>query len=301
MDTNAKSSPRVSIGLPVYNGKELIRRALESLRGQTYQDYELVISDNLSTDGTSKICQEYANNDSRIRYIRQSENIGAMPNFHFVLAEARGKYFMWAAHDDLWEPEFVEENVKPLDNNDDVICSISKAEFMRDNPNVTLGKNLGTHALMETTERRLFRYLIKCSANVRFYGLHRRTVLLKCVDEKRSFFCDDIVWMARSLMYGKHYEVERVLFRRSNSGASANLYRFSRKVNLGGFLSRNIPMWDFVVVMLSDPIFPRKSPRFWIGVLSYALQLWLLVYLQQIDIGLRAVWRWLRGIWSKST
>lgn len=106
--------PQVSIGMPVYNGEPFIREALDSLLAQTFTDFELIISDNASTDGTEAICREYAAKDARIRYVRQVENRGAMPNFQFVLDEALGEYFMWAAADDVWLPKFIETCVKLL-------------------------------------------------------------------------------------------------------------------------------------------------------------------------------------------
>jgi len=99
----------VSIGLPTRNRCSLLCGALDSLLGQTYTNFELIISDNASTDETGNICQEYAARDSRIRYIRQKENIGAVANFKFVADAARGEYFMWATDDDLWEPNFINE------------------------------------------------------------------------------------------------------------------------------------------------------------------------------------------------
>lgn len=101
----------VSIGLPTYNRSRVIRQALDSLLAQTYRNFELIISDNASTDETEKICKEYAAHDSRIRYIRQKENIGAVANFNFLLQESRGEYFMWASDDDLWEPDFIHDLV----------------------------------------------------------------------------------------------------------------------------------------------------------------------------------------------
>jgi glycosyltransferase involved in cell wall biosynthesis len=100
--------PKVSIGMPVFNGEPFIREALDSLLAQTFTDFELIISDNGSTDGTEKICREYAASDPRIRYVRQPENRGAVFNFQYVLTEARGEYFMWAAHDDIWDSRWVE-------------------------------------------------------------------------------------------------------------------------------------------------------------------------------------------------
>ena len=98
----SQTSPTVSIGMPVYNGEKFIEEALDSLLIQTFTDFELIISDNASTDATESICCNYAKRDSRIRYIRQTENLGALRNFQFVLNQANGDYFMWAACDDKW-------------------------------------------------------------------------------------------------------------------------------------------------------------------------------------------------------
>ena len=106
----------VSIGMPVYNGEKFIREALDSLLAQTFTDFELIISDNASTDSTEAICREYAAKDARIRYIRHSENKGPAANFQFVLDGAVGKYFMWAAADDVWHPTFVAKCCTALEN-----------------------------------------------------------------------------------------------------------------------------------------------------------------------------------------
>jgi glycosyltransferase involved in cell wall biosynthesis len=101
--------PVVSIGMPVYNGEKYIREALDSLLAQSFMDFELIISDNASLDATGDICQEYAARDLRIRYVRQPENRGILANFQFVLDEARGEYFMWAAADDAWDASWIGE------------------------------------------------------------------------------------------------------------------------------------------------------------------------------------------------
>ena len=111
-----QSRPKISIGMPVYNGEGFIREALDSLLAQTFSDFELIISDNASTDATSSICSSYEAQDSRIRYVRQQENIGALANFQFVLNEAHGKYFMWAACDDKWDKDWVRLLCEKLDH-----------------------------------------------------------------------------------------------------------------------------------------------------------------------------------------
>jgi hypothetical protein len=99
--------PRVSVGLPVYNGEAFLAQAIESILGQTFEDLELVISDNGSADGTSAICSHYAARDPRVRVERQAHNRGAAWNFNRVFELARGELFKWAAHDDLVAPDFL--------------------------------------------------------------------------------------------------------------------------------------------------------------------------------------------------
>lgn len=105
----------VSIGIPVYNGQRFLRRAIDSLLFQDYKNIEVIISDNASTDKTFQICKEYAERDARILLNRNANNIGAINNFRLVLEKAKGKYFMWAAADDYWHPEFVSSLLKELD------------------------------------------------------------------------------------------------------------------------------------------------------------------------------------------
>jgi glycosyltransferase involved in cell wall biosynthesis len=109
------TKPLVSIGMPAYNGERYIRRALDSLLTQDYKNFELIISDNASTDATLQICNEYATRDSRISIHTYSHNVGALANFKTVLEMSRGKYFMWAAVDDYWQPEFIRVLVKELE------------------------------------------------------------------------------------------------------------------------------------------------------------------------------------------
>ncbi|HEX6040597.1 glycosyltransferase family 2 protein, partial [Longimicrobium sp.] len=109
------SAPRVSIGMPVYNGGALLAQALDATLAQTFRDVEVIISDNASTDDTEAVCRAAAARDPRVRYVRQPRNLGPLANFHYVLHEARGDYFMWAACDDLREPTFVEKLAAALD------------------------------------------------------------------------------------------------------------------------------------------------------------------------------------------
>src|SRR5215469_16516475 len=107
--------PRVSIGLPVWNGEKYIRSAVDSILRQDYTDFELIISDNASTDATQDICREYAAKDPRIRYYRNEKNIGASANFNRLVELARGELFKWATHDDIHMPGFLGRCIEIID------------------------------------------------------------------------------------------------------------------------------------------------------------------------------------------
>ena len=104
----------MSIGLPVYNGERFLVEALESVLAQTFRDFELVISDNGSTDATEQICRRFAAGDARIRFLRSDSNRGAAWNFNTVFEHSRGAYFKWFAHDDLLAPDYLERCVERL-------------------------------------------------------------------------------------------------------------------------------------------------------------------------------------------
>lgn len=115
--------PRLSIGLPVYNGELYLEESLDALLDQSFADFELIISDNASSDGTEEICRRYAATDSRVRYIRQRWNIGAAPNHNVVVNEACGELFKWAAHDDRYSRELLECCIAVLDEHPEVVLA----------------------------------------------------------------------------------------------------------------------------------------------------------------------------------
>ncbi len=127
--------PLVSIGLPVLNGARLLEGALHSLLTQDYEPLELIISDNASTDSTPDICRRWAERDSRIQYFRQERTVDPVTNFNSTLHRARGEYFMWAAHDDLWEPEFIPTLAALLQTHADAVLAFSLFDnFSDDSP-----------------------------------------------------------------------------------------------------------------------------------------------------------------------
>jgi glycosyltransferase involved in cell wall biosynthesis len=178
--------PKVSIGVPVYNGAGTVKAMLESLLSQSFTDLEIIISDNASTDDTGTICASYAARDSRIRYIRQPTNIGAEMNFKFVMDEARGTYFMWSACDDIRSPEFVEENVHFLNAHPGYVSSTC--------PNCFEGRSSApvTFAIEGNVKERIDAFLKNAliSQGI-FYGLIRTEVLRECETIGQTFFAAD--------------------------------------------------------------------------------------------------------------
>lgn len=117
--------PLVSVGLPVYNGQNYLSEAIESMINQTYTNFELIISDNGSTDKTRQICEKFASMDERIRYHRFDKNYGACKNYNKTFELAKGKYFKWLAHDDLVSSNALAQWVEVLEENDDVVLCVS--------------------------------------------------------------------------------------------------------------------------------------------------------------------------------
>ena len=177
--------PKVSIGMPVHNGEKFIRRALDSLLDQTFTDFELIISDNASTDKTPQICLEYAANDKRIRYYRTDVKIGPVPNFNRVLRYASGRYFMWAAHDDRWESSFVERLVQSLDKNPQAVLAFCRFVNIDEDGRVTRVFKTNWVDVFSRSKLSQLAFLILADDHItqkatHIYGLIRRDALLKC-------------------------------------------------------------------------------------------------------------------------
>ena len=120
------SKAKVSVILPVYNGENFVREAIESVLGQTWRDFEFLILDNASTDRTPQICRAYADRDTRIRYYRHPKNLGAAANHNAGFQLSAGEYVKYIAHDDVWEPTLLEKSVRILDENPGVILVYPK-------------------------------------------------------------------------------------------------------------------------------------------------------------------------------
>jgi glycosyltransferase involved in cell wall biosynthesis len=133
-DNSASSrTPRISVGMPVYNGEEFIGEAVQAILNQSLSDLELIICDNASDDATSDICLRIAESDSRVRYYRNEVNIGVTENYNKVVAYARGQYFKWASCNDYCAPDFLRGCVEVLDRRHDAVLCFPKTRLFDQN------------------------------------------------------------------------------------------------------------------------------------------------------------------------
>lgn len=210
-----QNQPRVSIGMPVYNGENFIEHALKSLLAQTFTDFELIISDNASTDRTEAICRAYAAQDQRIRYYRNAENIGGAANFNRVFELATGEYFRWASHDDVCAPTYLEKCVEVLDREPHTVLCYPQAIRIDDHNNSkgVYTKNLNLRSLIPHQRFHQFLETYGWYHATQIYGLMRRDMLAK-TGLLGNFPHADRVLLSEISLHGEFAEVPEFLFER---------------------------------------------------------------------------------------
>lgn len=230
--------PALSIGMPVYNGEATVGAAIRSLLAQSFTDFELIVSDNASSDGTEALCRQLAATDPRVRYLRQPRNLGPIANFELVLAEASAPLFMWAASDDRWHADFAAANIAALGDHPGAVSSVSRVEM----PSVP---DPGTAPLTGGFMRRVRRLLAEDAANSRYYGVWRTDVLRRAVREgSGAFIAADWAIIIAACRHGDFIEVDRVLMSRGGRGASTSWRRQMALFGSRG-IDRILPAWPF--------------------------------------------------------
>jgi glycosyltransferase involved in cell wall biosynthesis len=211
LDHDVGRAPVVTVGLPVYNGGEYLEEALEGLLAQTYPDFELIVSDNASTDRTAEICARYAERDPRVHYLRQPTNVGAVPNHNALVAIARGRYFKWVGHDDVYEPELLARCVEALDAHPEaVLANVWDGVVDADGHRVAVPYPLD--AANRSAHRRL-RSLLREDGGNDVYGMIR-TDALRRIHPMGSFLHSDRAFVAELILQAPFHHVEEVLYYR---------------------------------------------------------------------------------------
>jgi glycosyltransferase involved in cell wall biosynthesis len=214
--------PTVSIGLPVYNGENFLPQALNSIVSQTYTDFELIISDNGSTDRTREISEVCAAGDKRVRYFRSDANRGAAWNFNNVFELSVGKYFKWAAHDDVCAPEFVARCVEVLEADPGIVVCFSRTvQIDSDGRHERKRDHIDLPNLASPRAHERFHDIIAnrhgCEA---VFGVIRADVLRR-TPLIGNYIASDKVLLALLSIYGRFHELpDYLFFQREHEGRS---------------------------------------------------------------------------------
>jgi len=213
---NSRAVPRVSVGLPVFNGEPYLREAIEALLAQTLDDFELIISDSASTEETGAICREYAARDPRIRYERVEHNLGAAANFNRVLGQARADLFKWAAYDDLCAPALLERCIAALDEHPEAVLAYARTTLVDADgrPVRAYPDDLDLRGLGRVARYRRYHERFRNGGLVNIqYGVFR-TRDLRSTPGLGAYPSSDVVLMGELALRGEFIEVPEPLFLR---------------------------------------------------------------------------------------
>jgi len=236
---------RVSIGLPVYNGEKYLRLAVDSILSQTFPDFELILCDNASTDGTASICREYVAQDPRVRYVRHPTNIGVSRNFNAVLDYAQAPLFKWASCDDVIERDLLEKCIDVLDRHPDVVLVHTRARPIgADGEHLVDAGGARVHVMHEDPSERLsylLRHLTYCNAQ---YGVMRTDVLRRTA-LFGSYLGSDVCFLSELCLHGKFFEVSDSLLKRRFHGNASSSYTAEQLLSHYGLGRPGIALYNW--------------------------------------------------------
>ena len=284
---------KVTIGLPVYNGADFIEKTIDSLLGQTYKDFELIISDNASTDGTEEICRRYVSQDPRVKYVRNTENLGAARNYNQLVKMAKSPYFKWAAADDVCLPSFIEKCVDVLDANPDVVLCFTQAEGIDENDRVFRDYDNFIDAEVKEPWKRF--YATACQRHnmtaVMVFGLIR-TDILRRTHMIGAFSSSDRVLVGELGLYGRFHMIPEVLFlKRDHSQAHWVQYK-TRQARMAWYDpsnsdSRTYPHWrllqEHIVSIKNSPVVGKDRLKSYAMIASWVRFNWRFLMMNMVQ------------------
>ena len=246
MTIAATSSPRLSIGIPVYNGDRFLPQALDCLLSQTFGDFEIIVSDNASTDRTREVCLDFAQRDGRIRYSRNARNLGSVENFNRVFELSTAPLFKWAAHDDLHHGNYLESCIRLLDENPDAVLAHSDAAFIDENGELFpfvpemgsyMDPKTGIQERADSVEigdraaavERFWQVLSEARWGTHMFGVIHRQALMR-TRLHANFYSSDRTLLAELALLGRFRSTpERLFFKRLHPSVSWALNQQERK------------------------------------------------------------------------
>ena len=225
-----RNTPRVSVGVPVWNGEAFVGQTIEAILSQTFKEFELVISDNASTDRTEEICRTYAARDPRIRYYRNDINRGAVWNHNRVFELAKGEFFKWNSADDLCAPTFLARCVDVLDQHPAAVMAVSQAAEIDEHGKPLESATAPGHTLLpavppDAPAHVRFRQNIRLDHQcLSIYSLIRSNVLRR-TGPMGGYADADRVLLAHLALFGPCIVIpETLLFNRDHAGRFGRSY-----------------------------------------------------------------------------
>jgi glycosyltransferase involved in cell wall biosynthesis len=250
-----EAPPLVSVGLPTFNRARSLKRAIESVRAQDYPNFELVISDNSSTDDSQALCLKYAASDKRIRYHRQAVNVGVHANFATVLEKARGQYFMWLGDDDWLSESYLSRCANELLTRPEVSLACGTAKYFDGNELAFEGVRMTL--VEDSPSERVVEYYRRVSDNGTFYGLMPRELLVQL--PAGTSIGSDWLLIAAIALKGKVVTLDDIVVFRARDGVSSDLKALAIKSGVPARMSRR-PYQAITRNVLKDIMW--QSPAF---------------------------------------
>ncbi len=295
--------PLVSVCIPTYNRADCLEKAINSAQKSFYQNLEIIVSDNASTDNTENVCRMKGKNDGRIRYYRHQQNLGPAKNFEFARAQAKGKYFLWLGDDDCLTENYINSCVERLESDDKLILVSGNAAYH-------LGDDLITHhGILYNLNSpvalfRVMKYLLFVGDNAIFYGVYRRSEVSPC--SIPNCFAGDWVWVAKVLLRGQAQMMQDIIINREYGNNTAispakivavlgapkwhgRFPMLATTINAAKFLLKDCrqykadPLWSYGLLLPSlFLVFGLKSVisflRVWVPKLPFARQMYYRLY-----------------------
>jgi glycosyltransferase involved in cell wall biosynthesis len=210
--TTTTGVPRLTLGLPVYNGERFLAASLDALLAQTYTDFELIISDNGSTDQTAEIAKHYAAIDHRVRYVRHPRNLGSSFNHNFVIEQARGEFFKWASDDDLYAPDLLQRCIDALDARPEISLAHAWTALIDDAGEIIYPIDYALTTDVPDAVMRL-RSVLYADGGDDIYGVIRMSVLQQ-IAPFGSYHWSDRTFVAELALQGPFHNVPDFLYLR---------------------------------------------------------------------------------------
>ncbi|MCR8726837.1 glycosyltransferase family 2 protein [Frigidibacter sp. ROC022] len=287
--TMKTTSPAVSFGMPVYNGARYLSEALDSLLAQDFPDFEIIISDNASTDETPDICASYAARDTRIKYYRLDHNHGAAFNYNRVFELSSGRYFKWAAHDDLIRPAFLSRCLEIFENHSQDSpppAIVYPGSAFIDEAGKLVGPDIKVmHTLARQPWARAFHTVQNMGMAAPVFGLFAREALerTRLID---SFIASDYVLMFEAGLLGTIVRFNETLFLRRVHPGMSRLANTKKRDVLKWFspsAKQRLPTRQRLFIEYHRSVWGRKEIGFF-GKIACSVALSLGVWFHRIRV-----------------